>query len=199
MFSKNSAVQHIFYFNLLLYISSLLFNGLDNYLLYFLSCWNWNTEYFSSYQLITYQFLHKDFVHLFFNMIVLISVGPLVEKRLDYNKFFLFYLLSGVFGAMLHMSMFNEGTLIGASGSIWGMLVMYMFFYPNDKLSPFLLPIEVESKYLVSFLFLIEVIFCIFVKNTGVSHWAHVGGALTGGILYYFVKSKRYGKKTFNT
>lgn len=199
MFSKNSAVQHIFYINLLVYISSLVFIGLSSYILYFLSCWNWNTEFFSAYQLFTYQFVHRDFVHLFFNMLVLIPIGPVVEKSLGYNKFFLYYLLSGVIGAALHMSMSHEGTLIGASGSIWGILFMYMLYNPDTKLSPFLLPIGIKAKYLIIFLFSVEVFFCIFVEKSSVSHLGHVGGALTGGVLYYLEKVRKNGKKTFNT
>lgn len=198
MFSKNSAVQHIFYINLFIFLSTIIISGLGKYLILLFSCWSWNTIYFDFYQLITYQFLHKDFFHLFMNMFVLITTGSIVEKYLGYNKFFIYYLICGAFGAIIHMIMFKTGPLIGASGSIWGILALYTLLKPNQKVSILFLPFEIRVKYLISFLFGIEIFYCIFVVNSNISHWAHVGGALTGALIYYLEKTKDV-KETFNT
>ena len=45
-----------------------------------LSLWGPGTEYFRPYQLFTYMFAHGGFFHIFFNMLVLASTGPIIEN-----------------------------------------------------------------------------------------------------------------------
>ena len=72
-------------------------------------------HYFSSslfypYQLITYMFVHANFMHLFFNMFALFMFGGLLERNLG-SKRFLFYYLSCGLGAALIQEGFYAVTL----------------------------------------------------------------------------------------
>jgi membrane associated rhomboid family serine protease len=73
--------------------------------------------------------------------------------------------------------------MIGASGAIFGVMVYYTMYSPESKLSLFLLPIFVKAKNMMIFMILLEIILAFTVQD-GVGHWAHLGGALTGFILY---------------
>jgi membrane associated rhomboid family serine protease len=193
MFRKNSAVQSIFYLNIFIFLFSLLLKGKSgNPLIFNFAAYHWDSDKFEFYQLITYQFLHANFEHVFLNMLLFISLAPVVEKFLGYNKFILYYLLSGIFAALLHMTMYSDSatTLIGASGSIWGILSIYAFLRPNEELDILFLPFKIKSKYLIGFLFVSDLFYCIFVAQDRISHWAHVGGALTGSVLYLLNKEK---------
>src|SRR5690606_18848579 len=80
---------------------------------------------------ITYQFLHGDALHLIGNMIVLAIVAVGVEAAIGSFNFLLCYLFCGL-GAGLLFSVINLGSympLVGASGSISGVLGMYAAIY----------------------------------------------------------------------
>jgi membrane associated rhomboid family serine protease len=125
-------------------------------------------------------------------MLVLYSIGPFVEEYLGRNKFYLFYIISGVFSAFTHMLFTNniEIPLVGASGSIWGIIVMFAFIHKNHELNFMFIPINIKAKYLIPIMFLIELACCVFYSIDNVSHLAHVGGAIMGFILILI--DKRY-------
>ena len=51
---------------------------------------------FHIYQLITYQFLHADFTHIFFNMFALWMFGCVIERVWGPQKFLIYYLVCGI-------------------------------------------------------------------------------------------------------
>ena len=92
-----------------------------------------------------------------------------------------------------------EGThpLIGASGSIWGMSIVWGLSKPNYEVRLPLIPIDFRAKYLISFFLILELILSIFSVDDDVSHWGHIGGACMGLIIYvlhyFWEMSKRNG------
>ena len=61
------------------------------------------SEAFQPYQIITSMFMHADFMHLLFNMISLLFLGPYVEKGLGTKRFLILYLLAGFGATALHV------------------------------------------------------------------------------------------------
>ena len=124
-------------------------------------------------------------------MLALLSFGPFVEKFLGEKKFVTFYLLCGIGSALLHMSLTNNVNIpmVGASGAIFGLATVFSIIHPNEKLYVFFIPIGIKAKYIISVLIIIEVLLGLFSTSDGIGHWAHVGGALTG-ILLYFINKK---------
>jgi hypothetical protein len=89
--------------------------------------------------MITYQFLHSGLMHLLGNMFFLIVCGFAVEAAIGHARFLLFYLLSGIAGALLHSvsDLQSVTPLIGASGSISGVMAMYLVIFRERKIEFF--------------------------------------------------------------
>jgi rhomboid protease GluP len=73
------------------------------------------------WRLVTSTFLHGSIMHLFFNVYVLYSLGSTLERLLGTSRFVVLYLASGLGGALLSL-VFLEGTSVGASGALWGLM-----------------------------------------------------------------------------
>jgi membrane associated rhomboid family serine protease len=144
------------------------------------------------WQLVTYQFLHGSFFHLFFNLFTLWMFGCDVEGILGSRRFLGFYLLSGIGAALFHL-LFNAHTMvpvIGASGAIYAVLVAFALYFPNRVITLllfFVLPVEIKARYLVAIFIGISLFSglssTLFGASDGVAHLAHLGGALTGYLL----------------
>lgn len=193
MFPSSKTIKQLFYANIAIFAIGMLlqFVGFPFYQLFAL----YTQEGFMPHQLITYQFLHGGILHLAFNMLALISVGALVEDYFGRARFILFYLLSGIGAAFLHMFMINSSIpMVGASGALYGVMVAFAILNPNETLYFFGL-IGIKAKYLVLTLFAIEVLLGFFSQSDGIGHFAHCGGAITGLLLYFIDKSLPKTKK----
>lgn len=90
------------------------------------------------------------------------------------------------------------GSALGASGAIYGVLVAFAFKFPEVELNIMFIPIPIKAKYLVPAVVGLDLILGITIGSsifgsfgTGIAHFAHVGGALTGYLLMlYFNKSQ---------
>ena len=85
------------------------------------------------WQLVTYLFLHGDFFHILFNMFALWMFGSELERAWGSKEFLKFYLVTGV-GAGLFSVALEPGSLIptiGASGSVYGILMAYGMMFPE--------------------------------------------------------------------
>lgn len=82
------------------------------------------------------------------------------------------------------LSEIYNGPLVGASGAIFGLLVVFGMLYPNMELFILFIPIPVKAKYIIPIYIVIE-LFLGFGQFGGddVAHFAHVGGALLGYIM----------------
>jgi membrane associated rhomboid family serine protease len=99
---------------------------------------------FKPYQIFTSMFMHGNTMHLIFNMIGLVFLGPHVENNLGSKKFLNLYLLSGIASGIAHLALVNSSA-VGASGAIYGMLGAFAAMFPNMKLMVFPLPIPDKS------------------------------------------------------
>lgn len=142
------------------------------------------------WRLFTYQFLHGGLLHLGMNMMALIVFGPMIEKWWGPRRFLAFYLLCGACGAWL-MAMFaffptllngGQAWLVGASGSIFGVLVAAAMLYPKVEVKLMIPPIWVTIRKL-AIIFLILSAVSMFVGYNLGGNAAHLGGALFGYIL----------------
>jgi rhomboid protease GluP len=67
-------------------------------------------------------FLHGNFIHLLFNGMALMQVGPLAEQAYGRPRFILIFILSGAFGFLLGAFLSPTSISIGASGSLFGLI-----------------------------------------------------------------------------
>ncbi|QSB28085.1 rhomboid family intramembrane serine protease [Flavobacterium sp. CLA17] len=96
------------------------------------------------------------------------------------------------------------GTVVGASGAIYGLLTAFAFMFPNAELALMFIPVPIKAKYFVPGILAID-LFLGFRGNslfgsggTGVAHFAHLGGALTGFLMMLYWKKNQFNKNRWN-
>lgn len=79
--------------------------------------------------------------------------------------------------------MLNRWTTVGASGSIYGILLAFGMTYPEERMFIFPLPVPLKAKWFVTGYIIIELVLALSNNGDGVAHVAHLGGMLFGFFL----------------
>ena len=145
---------------------------------------------------ITYMFLHVGFIHLLFNVLGLYWFGQLFLYHFEGNKLLSVYLLGGLAGAALYIVSYNifpvfdsaYGLLLGASASVFAVLVAVAFYDPDREIHLFFIG-RFPLKYVAAFYVVLSVI-GISTSNPG-GNIAHLGGAFWG---WFYIYQLRKGK-----
>jgi membrane associated rhomboid family serine protease len=161
--------------------------------------------YFRFWQPFTYMFLHGGLGHIFSNMFGLVIFGPALESYMGSKKFLSYYLITGV-GAALFYSGLNtydaaqyytgsepyraimQIPMVGASGAIFGLLAAFGVLFAEVELMMLFFPIPIKAKYFVILYGLYEIYSGTSGAQTGVAHFAHVGGLIVGFVLIKFFR-----------
>lgn len=149
---------------------------------------------FQVWQLITYQFMHGGFGHIFFNLLMLWMFGMDVENTWGSRKFLYFYLLCGVVAGLFQLFLNpllggGDAVTIGASGAVYGVLVAFAMMFPDRYIFLYFL-IPIKAKYLIVFIIIVYNIHPLFSgESNGVAHLAHLGGALAAFLYILFDKN----------
>lgn len=130
----------------------------------------------------TYMFVHAGIGHLFFNMLGLFFFGPRLEVQLGGSSFLKLYLISGLAGALFSFLFAFNAPVVGASGAVFGVLLGFAYYWPRERIYIWMI-LPVESRWLVGFLAAAALYSGIAGTNTGVAHFAHLGGFI-GGYAY---------------
>ena len=147
---------------------------------FFQELWVW--------QPITYLFLHGDLFHLLFNMLALWMFGVELERLWGTRFFVRYYLVTGLGAAAttLLVAILSDriyyAVTIGASGSVYGLLLAFAMYYPNRPIYMYFL-FPVPAKIFVMIIGGIVFLSSISDTRGGVAHTAHLGG-LVCGYLY---------------
>lgn len=144
---------------------------------------------------LTSVFSHEALWHILINMVVLYSFGPIMEWVLGRKPFLIFYLVAGVVSSfshaltsawLLHMPQLPA---LGASGAISGVVVLFAFMFPREKI--LLLGIIPLPALWGALGFIGFDLWGLSAQARGgglpIGHGAHLGGALTGILYYYFI------------
>jgi membrane associated rhomboid family serine protease len=146
------------------------------------------------FQLVTYGFVHWEFWHLFFNMLMLWMFGSMIERHFGSRQFWEFYLF-GIVGAALTTVIlaYTLGSFVhlepttltyGASGGIYAILMAAAMLFGDQEVFLFPFPFAMKLKYLVAILGLIAVVGALS-GGGGIANIAHLGGLLFG---YLYLK-----------
>lgn len=147
------------------------------------------------WRLITYQFLHRGLGHIFFNMVGLFFFGSALERHWGTKKFLIFYLACGAAGGLFYILLvvtgfLPVGSLVGASGSVLGVLTACAILFPKITVFllpfPFPVPIRVVA---VGLICLASITILYKGKNAG-GEAAHLAG-IAAGALYVLSDSWR--------
>jgi membrane associated rhomboid family serine protease len=156
---------------------------------------------------VTYQFLHAGWWHLIGNMLFLFVFGFTIERALGAIRFVIAYLLCGMFSAEFYALFAGEDLvpLVGASGSISGLMGMYVALFGRQRIR-FFYNIAIYFGYFTAPALAVlpvwlgkEIIEYSFGRHSNIAFMAHVGGMLAGaGLIALFGKSWLQVKAEFH-
>ncbi len=154
--------------------------------------WPIGSGLFAPWQLFSYMFFHAGSGHLFFNLLALWMFGQSIEQLWGTKRFVIYYFLTGIGAALLHMIIGGGGApTIGASGAVYGILLAFGMMFPNRTIMLLFPPIPMQAKYFVLIFGAIEFLSGIMRTSSGIAHFAHLGGMLVGFILIKMWRIKR--------
>jgi len=153
-----------------------------------------SSENISLMNVLSHQFLHGDFWHLFGNMVFLLLTGFAVEAAIGHARFLIYYLLSGIGAGLLYIAIqnFSHGTavsLVGASGAISGVMAMYLALFKFRKIEFFYWLFIFTGYFRAAAIIILptyilkELYFMMFTSGSNVAYSAHIGGFITGAAL----------------
>src|SRR5574337_325006 len=147
------------------------------------------------WRLVTYSFLHGSLGHVFFNMFAVYMFGGDLERLWGGKRFAWTWFASVITAALTQVVV---GTLsgvaepvIGASGGVFGLLLCYGLIFPNRQLILLFPPIPMPAKVFVTLYGALELFLGVLGIQTGVAHFAHLGGMLGGWLMLRYYKGSR--------
>jgi membrane associated rhomboid family serine protease len=153
-----------------------------------------------AWQLLSYQFLHSNLLHLAGNCVVIFFLGRAVEDALGRKSFLILYFSSGVVGGLcqilaalfanavgLHTHAYAfSGQVVGASAATFGVTAAFALLFP-DQVLLLLMLIPMRAKYLLWLSIALAgwgvVIPGKSLFGQNVADVAHLGGILAGVIF----------------
>lgn len=143
---------------------------------------------YKPWSIVTHLFTHGSFSHFLFNMIALYFSGKIFISFFGERRLLLTYFLGGVFAYIIHLvasysfpviAVNGVSGVIGASGSVMAIFIaaaVHRPSFPVHLFGVFKLPL-----FIIAALYLLSDIMGIG-SGDQVGHFAHLGGALFGGL-----------------
>jgi len=148
------------------------------------------------WQIATYMFLHGGIFHIVFNMLALWMFGAELERMWGTRYFLKFYLVTGIGAGALTVlfsllpfgfaQQLQHSIVIGASGSIYGLLLAYALYFPDRPIYMYFV-FPIPAKIFVAIMGAIA-FFSSLGEAGGVANATHLGGLV---VAYLFLKSAR--------
>jgi membrane associated rhomboid family serine protease len=150
------------------------------------------------WEFLTFQFLHDNFGHVFFNSFAIYIFGPFVERWWGTRRFIAYYLLCGVAGGVFYSLLLVIGLLpksgfetplVGASAGVFGLIFAVYRLAPDVKVRLLFPPISLTMRQMAMALAAFAVLMILGGMlipgarlNSG-GEAGHLGGAIMGLIL----------------
>lgn len=180
------AVKHLLIINGLVYVALITPSVIRDFLFYFGALWPIGSGYFYPWQLVTYMFLHStnSLWHIIFNMFALWMFAPSIESLWGTKRFVIFYFITGIGAGILQLLLGGGGgPVIGASGAVYGILLAFGMMFPNRQILLLIPPIPIKAKYFVMIFGGLALFSGVFSLQSGIAHFAHLGGMVFGFLL----------------
>jgi membrane associated rhomboid family serine protease len=158
------------------------------------------------WRFITFQFLHANGTHIFFNMFGLWVFGGMVEQYLGSRRYAAFYLTCGIFGAVSYLLLNLLGhavqhawpgaavpgvlideiwtPLVGASAGVFGVILACAYIAPDAIILVYLVPLRLKI-FAYGYVALAAINLLRGGANAG-GDAAHMGGAIAG---FFFIRN----------
>lgn len=155
------------------------------------------------WQLVSYQFMHAGFLHLFFNGWAIYVFGLALEYEIGRLRFAALMLSSGIVGGVLQTlltwlapHLFPDSPVVGASACAFGLVAAFAMLHPGRELTMlifFIIPVTVEARVLLwvsAGLAVGGMVLGIFFNTGNIANGAHLGGMAMG---WFFVRMIMHG------
>ena len=137
------------------------------------------------WQLVTFQFLHGNFAHLFFNGLGVWMFGRPIEAAFGGRRMLGLWIAGGLVGGLLQLGISaafpNQFSpdVVGASAGLMTFLAIFCRLEPDARILLALI-VPVPARFLFYFSVGVAVFFIVVPSRDGVAHAAHLGGLLFG-------------------
>jgi membrane associated rhomboid family serine protease len=158
---------------------------------------------------ITHMFLHGGWFHLLGNLLIFYLAGPFIEDVWGRPLFSAFYIVAGVFAALVYIVRVPDSTIpmIGASGAISGVMGAFLVRYWHTRIKFFYMfaffvrgTFDAPAWVMLPLWFAMQVFYAALTDSTGpaasgVAYWAHIGGFVFGigtayGIRHFGIEER---------
>jgi rhomboid family protein len=149
--------------------------------------------HFHVWQIITYAFLHSTDkqlfgTHLLFNMLGLWMFGAEIERYVGPWRLAGAYFASVITAALAQLIIppllhAPSSPTIGASGGVFGLLLVYALMFPQRKVVPLIPPIPMPAWVFATIYAAAELFFGVTGTLSAVAHFAHLGGMIGAGLV----------------
>ncbi len=137
------------------------------------SVWTWLSILFAG-------FTQLSFLHIFFNMSFLMSLGPILERILGKSRFLTLYFVS-LFVSGIFVVLFSNSPTAGASGALYGLFAFFICMTLKHETN------QQQIRNVLS-TFGINILFTLLAP--GISIAGHLGGAVAGVIMFLIYSRK---------
>ena len=149
----------------------------------------------SFWKLLTFQFLHGGWVHLFLNCWSIFVFGPALESVLGKARYARLYLLGGVAGGALQMlaAFLSDarfgGSVVGASAGVFALIAGFTYIFPEARMTLllfFVIPVRMTANRMLTVAAVITVLGILWpnwLLGRHVAHVAHLGGLIAGLVV----------------
>ena len=146
-------------------------------------------------RLVTYGFIHADFMHLLFNMMTLYFFGPIVLQAFGEVGFLVVYFGSILLGNLFSLYLYQNQSwysAIGASGGVSGILFASIAMIPDLGIYFFFIPIPIPG-YIFGLLYFGYSVYSMLNprQHDNIGHAAHMGGAFFGLVYAVALQPER--------
>jgi membrane associated rhomboid family serine protease len=147
------------------------------------------------WKLITFQFLHGGWLHLFLNCWSIFIFGPALESVLGKWRYARLYLLGGVAGGALQMfaAFLSDarfgGSVVGASAGVFALIAAFTYLFPEARMTLllfFVIPVRMTANRMLTIAAVVTVVGILWpnwLLGRHVAHMAHLGGLIAGLVV----------------
>lgn len=136
-------------------------------------------------------FAHGGLLHLGFNMLALVSLGPALERGLGPVRYGLAYLGAGLAGGLAHAA-YSPIPVVGASGALFGLIGVVAVLYPRTPIA-ILLPFPMSAA-IAGAVYAVSVPFLLSFTAVPIAHVAHLGGMAFGMGVSLALAPRRFAR-----
>jgi membrane associated rhomboid family serine protease len=139
------------------------------------------------------------------NLFAVWMFGKTIETVWGSKRFAIYYLVCVVGAGLIQLIVTSQmaaaggdvRATVGASGGVFGLLLAFAILFPNQMIVLLIPPIPMKAKYFVIAYGALELYLGFTRTNSGVAHFAHLGGMAFGFILirYWIFQRKRKLKR----